>query len=197
MVFAGISFAFWRTLQILTLIPTLGILAYFVHGYVSSNQLTPNFILVLFITSVLGAAWAIVTLLFYNKTRRNAFFVGFVDLCFMATLIAGVVLLRGIANANCVHFSADAGLYVNLGPFGAYGQSYGSQYALNVNKTCALLKAAFAFGIMNIIFFFFTFLLSFFYHREGETVVRETHVRRHSHRRGSRGSTSGRRRQYY
>jgi hypothetical protein len=35
---AGIFFTGWRLLQIVTLIPTVGMLAYFVNGFVSSNQ---------------------------------------------------------------------------------------------------------------------------------------------------------------
>ncbi|KAI9893682.1 MAG: hypothetical protein M1814_005897 [Vezdaea aestivalis] len=190
--FAGISFAFWRTLQILTLIPILGMLSYFVHGYVTSNILTPNYILVLFVTSVLAAVWVCLTLLFYNKTRRNAFLVGFVDLCFMATLIAAVVLLRGIANADCARFDSNATIYLNLGPFGAYGRTYNSPFSLNINKTCAMLKACFALAIMNILFFFFTFVLAFFYHKDDKHVVKETHVRRHGQRR-----SGSHRRQYY
>ena len=37
----GLFFAFWRLLQIVTLIPTLGMLAWFVHIYTKANQLTP------------------------------------------------------------------------------------------------------------------------------------------------------------
>ena len=37
----GLFFAFWRILQITTLIPTLGMLAWFVHRYTEANQLTP------------------------------------------------------------------------------------------------------------------------------------------------------------
>jgi len=86
----GMFFAFWRFMEIITLIPTLGMLAYFVHIYDSHNALTPDYILVLFIVSVLAAAWAIATLFTYHRARSNALFVSFIDLCFVGALIAGV-----------------------------------------------------------------------------------------------------------
>ncbi|KAJ9643959.1 hypothetical protein H2201_008097 [Coniosporium apollinis] len=158
MAISGFLFISWRLLEIITLIPTLGMLAYFVRGYVSSNVLTPDFILVLFITSVLAAAWAIATTIAYLKARHSALFVATVDLGFMACFIAGVYLLRGISNESCTDFR-DGGFYLNLGPFGYLGSQTGSRWAVNVNKTCAMLKASFAFGIMNVIFFFITFCI--------------------------------------
>jgi hypothetical protein len=77
-------------------------LAYFVHIYASNNALTPTYILVLFIVSVLGAAWTIATLFTYHRSKNNAFFVGFIDLCFVGALIAGVYELRGVAKQNCI-----------------------------------------------------------------------------------------------
>ncbi|KAI9713717.1 MAG: hypothetical protein M1812_006555 [Candelaria pacifica] len=152
---AGIFFTFWRILQILTLIPTLGMLAYFVHGFVSTNTLTPDSILVLFITSVLAAVWCIITLFAYHRTRHSAFFVSLIDLAFIGTFIGAVYALRGIAKADCSNFSSG-GIYLNLGPFGYYARDSGTQWSLNINKTCAMLKACFAFGIMNCIMFAIT-----------------------------------------
>ena len=170
--------------------------AYFVHGYNDAGLLTPSFILVLFIVSILACAWAIATLLRLGSTRRSALFVAFIDLCFVGALIAGVYYLRGIGNANCASFSGA--IYINLGIFGV-SSSAGSP---NVNKNCAMLKASWVFGIMNIIFFFITFVLALFLHRHQQTVVvKETRVRRHSSRRGHSGSrsrrSSSRRRNYY
>lgn len=157
MAISGFLFLSWRLAEIITLIPTLGMLAYFVRGYVSSNVLTPDYILVLFITSVLAAAWAIATTVAYLKARHSALFVATVDLAFMACFIAGVYLLRNIANESCTNFR-EGDFYLDLGPFGYLGQQTGSRWAVNVNRTCAMLKASFAFGIMNIIFFFSTFV---------------------------------------
>ncbi|KAI9757722.1 MAG: hypothetical protein M4579_003347 [Chaenotheca gracillima] len=203
MVFSGAFFSFFRLCEIVTLIPTLGMMAYFVHGYVSSNVLTPTYILVLFIISVLAAAWAIFTLIMYGKTKRSARGVALVDLAIMGTFIAAVYELRGIAKADCTNFTSGRGsFYFDLGVFGSFGATYNSQWSINTNKTCAMLKASFAFGIMNILFFFMTFLFALLvhHHHRHDNVVKETHVRRHSHRRGSRGSQyshrSGRRPAY-
>ncbi|KAI9794236.1 MAG: hypothetical protein M1816_006162 [Peltula sp. TS41687] len=198
---AGLAFAFWRWLQIVTLIPTLGMLAYFVRGFTSSNYLTPNYILVLFITSVLAAFWAICTVVAYHRARHSAIFVSFIDFCFMAALIASVVVLRDIAKADCSNFStSNPNFYVRLGPFGFWGSGAGSPWAVNINKSCAMLKACFAFGIMNIIFFFFTSILALFIHRKNrdkEYSKRETHTHRHGHRRSaSRGSRHSHHRTY-
>ena len=154
---SGILFLTWRVFEIVMLIPPVGMLSWFVHGYVDSNQLTPNFILVLFITCVLALAWAVFTTISYLRARHDALFMAFVDLGFMASLIAGVVVLRGIAPANCSNFSSDE-FFLQFGPFGYYGVKTGSKYALHVNKNCAVLKTSFAFGIINIFLFFVTFV---------------------------------------
>ena len=158
MALSGFLFLSWRIFEIIILIPIVGMLAYFVHGYVQSNQLTPNFILVLFIVSVLALAWAVFTLISYLRARHDAFFVALVDLGFVAALIAGVVLMRGISNANCTHFASNGGIYVNLGIFGTYSNQSGGDYSLNVNKTCAMLKASWALAIIAILAFFVTFV---------------------------------------
>lgn len=200
-------FAFWRFLEIITLIPTLGMLAWFVHQFAKVNALTPNYILVLFIVSVLAAAWAIATLFTYHRARSNALFVSFIDLCFVGALIAGVFELRGIAHANCSHVSRNH-TYAGGINFG-FGSFSGSIHGLDVhvNKECAMLKASFAFGIMNCIFFAITSFLALMFGRKElapvrkETYVRETHVSRTGHRRSGshrshRSSHSGRRRAY-
>ena len=75
-------------------IPTMGMLAYFVHGYASSNMLTPDYILILFIVSVLALAWAIFTLFSYHRSSANASFVAIIDL--------------GTRADTCVPFSLSA-----------------------------------------------------------------------------------------
>ncbi|KAK4692623.1 hypothetical protein P7C71_g4617, partial [Lecanoromycetidae sp. Uapishka_2] len=195
---SSLLFTFWRSCEILTLIPTLGMLAYFVHIFTKANQLTPSYVLTLFIVSVLGAVWAIATLFRHKSTRDSAIFVSFIDLCFVGAFIAGVYELRGISNANCTSFTNDgSGISVSLGTNGVSGNN---PFSVNTNKTCAMLKASFAFGIMNCIFFAITSVLLLFMHRNREdvTVTRESYSRRRSHdsRRGhSRsGSHSGRHR---
>jgi len=155
----GLLFAWWRVCEIVTLIPIIGMLSWFVHGFTKNNQLTPTFILVLFIVSVLAGAWAIGTLFMYHRARTSGAFIAFIDLCFVGALIAGVYELRGITNANCANFSNQRGnIYLNLGPFGFVGGQVNNPLALHVNKSCAMLKASFALAIMNIIFFFITFV---------------------------------------
>jgi len=197
----GLFFAFWRFLEIITLIPTLGMLAYFVHGFVNANELTPNYVLVLFITSVLAAVWAIATLFTYHRARANALFVAFIDICFVGAFIAGVYELRFISSANCSSVNSSAGWDISLGIFGS---ATINGVDVNVNKNCEMLKTSFAFGIMNCIFFFITSFLALSVgrgHEGKDTYVRETHYSRHGHRRSGshrshRSSHSGRRRAY-
>jgi hypothetical protein len=161
-------------------------LAYFVHIYAGNNLLTPNYILVLFIVSVLAAVWAIATLFTYHRAKSNALFVSFIDLCFVGALIAGVYELRDITKFNCSSVSSNNNPFFSI----TVGDSTGSLSGFNVHidKTCAMLKACFAFGIMNCIFFFITSLLACMVGRgrerkEKDVYVRETHYSRHGHRR--------------
>ncbi|KAH8586781.1 hypothetical protein B0O99DRAFT_528048 [Bisporella sp. PMI_857] len=198
----GIFFAFWRFMEIVTLIPTLGMLAYFVHIYASNNALTPDYILILFIVSVLGAVWAIATLFTYHRTRTNARFVAFIDICFVGALIGSVYVLRFIADADCTKVSSSEGWAISFAGFGVSGPGV----SVNTDKTCAMLKASFAFGIMNCIFFFITSILALMVSRSSDSrkvVVKETHYSRHGHRRSgshrshhSSHSHSGRRHAY-
>ncbi|KAL8939256.1 MAG: hypothetical protein Q9216_003458 [Gyalolechia sp. 2 TL-2023] len=201
----GLLFSFWRFAEIVTLIPTLGMLAYFVHQFESQNLLTPNSVLVLFIVSVLAAAWAIVTVFRRKSTRDSAIFVSLIDLAFVGAFIAGVYELRYIANANCTNFSADSHFSITVNNDGVSGTS---PFRLNTDKNCAMLKASFAFGIMNCIFFAITSFLLLFMHRKRDdrnVEVKETYRRRsHDSRRGHSRSGSGHhrrshdsRRQYY
>ena len=138
----------------------------------------------LFIVSVLGAVWAIVTLFRRKSTRDSAIFVSFIDLCFVGAFIAGVYELRSISKASCTNFSGDGVFSVSLGPDGVSGTS---GLHLHTNKTCAMLKASFAFGIMNCIFFFVSSLILLTMHRSRDrdvVVTKETVSRRRSH--GSR-----------
>jgi len=200
-----IFFAFWRFLEILTLIPIMGILAYFVHGYVKANVLEPTYLLLLFIVSVLGTVWTICTLFTYHRHRNNAMFVALVDLCFVGAFIASVYELRFIAHANCSDITAGSSYDIS---FGIFGSASVNGVDVHVDKTCAMLKACFALAIMNCIFFFITAVLALLHGRgdrrdvgRRETVVRETHYSRHGHRRAGshrsgRSSHSGRRHAY-
>lgn len=145
MVLSGFLFLSWRIFEIVTLIPIMGMLAYFVHQYVNSNLLTPSYILVLFIVSVIALAWAIFTTIDYLRARHDALFVALFDLGLVGALIAGVYYLRGPGTANCTH--TNAGITTS-----------GSYFNISTNKDCAMLKAAFALGIIDILAFFITFV---------------------------------------
>lgn len=217
-----IGFVFWRFAEILTLIPIVGMLAYFVNGYVNANVLTPDYILILFIVSVLALAWAIFTLFLYHRSSNNAKFVALIDIGtlvpsrspqttranqsspprpagFVGAFIAGVYYLRFIANANCTSIAPGSTYDIDFGIFGSFS---GNGVDIDTNKTCALLKASFAFGIMNCIFFFFTAVLAWFHgdrmsrdRRSSKRYYRETHYSRRGHRarRSSHGSHGSRR----
>ncbi|EPS30551.1 hypothetical protein PDE_05503 [Penicillium oxalicum 114-2] len=186
----SVFFIFNRLVEFVFLIPIIGMMAYFVNGYLKANMLTPAYILVLFIVSVIAAFWVLDTLVRFSTTKRSAYFVAFVDLCFVGAFIAGVYELRFIASADCSSWNPGI-VWVSLGPFGAYGAQV-EHLSLNVDKTCAMLKASFALGIMETIFFFWTAILAVFIHSRSRepVVVKETTVRRRSHssRRGHSSS---------
>jgi len=174
----GLLFGLGRCGELLLLIPIVGVLGYLVHGLTTNYFLPPSSILTLFIVSVLATTWALITLLRMSSTRRSARLVALVDLGFVGALIAGVYNLRGISHCESGSF------YLSLGIFGLIGKNEGSPY-YNIQKTCAMLKAAFALGILSILAFSVTFLLALLLHRhEGrEKVVEER--RSHVSRRGS------------
>ncbi|KAF3355888.1 hypothetical protein VdG1_06626 [Verticillium dahliae VDG1] len=173
-------FVFWRILQILTLIPTMGMLAWFVHGFVEANALTPNYILVLFIVSVLALAWAIFTLFSYHRSSTNATMVAIVDLLFVGAFIAAIWYLRDIRLQSCSNVSRDANWRVDFAGLSLSGPDWD----LNTDKPCAMLKASWAFAIMNCIMFFFT---SSYrdgrYHGSRRSHSHHSHSRRSSHSR--------------
>jgi len=124
---------------------------------------------------VLAAVWAIATLLRRKSRDRSALFVSFIDLCFIGALIAAVYELRFITKVQCTNFGNNGtGLSLTVGTNGISGNN---PLSLNTNKTCAMLKASFAFGIMNIIFFAITSFLLLFMHRNRDEVVYEKSTR--------------------
>ncbi|UZP44841.1 hypothetical protein NXS19_012653 [Fusarium pseudograminearum] len=135
-------FVFFRVLQIITLIPCMGMLAWFVDGFVKQNALTPDSILILFIVSVLALAWAIFTLFSYHRSSTNAHFVAFVDALFFGAFIAAVYYLRYVQNTDCVSIRRSDDWDVSAGNVRVIGPSYD----LVNNKPCSMLKACWAFG---------------------------------------------------
>ncbi|KAL2176733.1 uncharacterized protein P884DRAFT_260825 [Thermothelomyces heterothallicus CBS 202.75] len=179
--FFAIMFAFWRFAEIVTLIPITGMLAWFVDGYLDANVMTPAHILILFIVSVLGLAWSIFTLFSYHRSSANAHFVAVVDLAFVGALIAGVYYLRFVARTDCASVRPGSPTDISLGIFGNARINYGLP-EISVSKTCAMLKASFALGIMNTIFFFITAVLAWIH---GDHAARSERRRSYS-RHGSR-----------
>lgn len=152
---AGTAFFALRVLQILTLIPAWGMLAFFVNQYSQANSATPEGILCLFVVAILATAWALVTLFMFHTQRFTELWVAVIDLCFFAVLIAGVALLAPWAeNTDCVQ--------------GGWGWGY-----VNVTwqKQCMMFKASWAFGIINVILFFFTACIAAFIWRRARNVV--------------------------
>ncbi|KAL3473542.1 hypothetical protein BJX99DRAFT_195495 [Aspergillus californicus] len=197
----SIFFIFNRLTEITFLIPIIGMMAYFVDGYLKANMITPPYILVIFIVSTIAVFWCIDTLIRHSTTKRSAAFVSFVDLLFFGAFIASVYQLRFIASADCGDWDGGS-VYFSLGPFGAYGRQSGNDLADDLNKTCKMLKACFAIGIMEVLFFFWTAVIAIFMYRgsakdgdRGVVVKETTTVRRRSHSHGSRrGHGSGSRR---
>lgn len=137
----------------------MGMLAWFVHGYVEANALTPNYILILFIVSVLALAWCFFTLFSYHRSSTNATWVAIVDLLFFGALIGAVYALRHINNADCGNVTTDRDWNLH---FNSLGAIQSEDYNWRVSKPCAMLKASWAFAIMNVIMFFFTSVLAWF-----------------------------------
>ncbi|KAG6042123.1 hypothetical protein E4U41_005671 [Claviceps citrina] len=153
----------------------MGMLAWFINIFVSHNALTPDSILILFILSVLALAWAVCTLFSYHRSSANARFVSLVDLAFTGALIAGVYELRGIADADCSDPTAASVWY-------APGRVPVPDFGWQTDKPCAMLKASWAFAIMNIIFFAITAVAA--YSHGGDLAYDSHHVyvqRRHHH----------------
>ncbi|KAL2139685.1 hypothetical protein VTI28DRAFT_4855 [Corynascus sepedonium] len=187
MLFA-IMFAFWRFAEIITLIPIMGMLAWFVDGYLDASVMTPTHVLLLFIVSVLALAWSVFTLFSYHRSSANAHFVALVDLAFVGALIAGVYYLRFIARADCASIRPGSSVDVTLGLFGNARFSIPGLPEVAVSKTCGMLKACFALAIMNTVFFFITSLLAWVH---GDHAVKDERRYVEARRRGSHSRSRG------
>lgn len=157
-VFFAVTFVFWRVAEIITLIPALGMLAYFVNLWVSANALTPTYIVLMFVTVVLATFYAIFTLFSYHRSRRNAVFISFIDLCFMGALIASVYELRFVAQDSCSTITRRPNNKMSI-VYNAQGDAEVNGVGVDADRDCSMLKACFALGIMNIVYFFLTSLL--------------------------------------
>ncbi|PKS09922.1 hypothetical protein jhhlp_004545 [Lomentospora prolificans] len=176
MLFA-LFFVLWRVSQILTLIPMVGMLAWFVDRFQNENVLTPNYILIIFIVSVLALAWSIFTVFSYHRSSANASFVALIDIGFVGAFIAAVYFLRHITRADCARVTRDGDWSFFFGALTV------AHISIEVSKPCAMLKACFAFGIMNILMFFCTAILAWMHGDQGydKRERRRSHSRRPSH----------------
>jgi hypothetical protein len=182
----------------------MGMLSYFVHIHLEANLMTPTYILLLFIVSVLALAWAVFTLFSYHRSSANAQFVALIDLAFVGGLIAGVYYLRFIARADCA--SLQIGAQSVVFDFGALGSARVGIFDVTVNKSCGMLKGCFALAIMNCVFFFVTAVMAWVHgnsqaksERKYAESRRRSRSRGHSHSRhrsrsgGHRGGSRSRR----
>lgn len=147
MVLSGFLFLSVRVWEIIITVPIVGMLGWLVHVFVHANLLTPTYILLLFIVATLALAWEIFTVISYLRARHDALFIAFTDLCFLGAFIAGVVVLRFVTKYNCS----------SVGPVWT-PQHGGVSYSSDPSKVCAVLKASFAFGIIDILNFAVTFV---------------------------------------
>ncbi|KAJ6780203.1 hypothetical protein PWT90_01930 [Aphanocladium album] len=163
----------------------MGMLSWFVDKFVTANILTPTSVLILFIVSVLALAWAIFTLFSYHRSSANAFFVALIDIAIVGALIAGIYYMRNIRHASCSSNPSPRKLWTN---------QLGSNFnALDwkPDGPCNMLKAVWAFSIMNTIFFAWTSFAAFM-HGDHFSAADERrhrkhhHSSRHSHRSGHR-----------
>jgi hypothetical protein len=160
---SGQLFSLFRVIELLTLIPIWGILAYFVNA-VQPN--TPDdTTLYVFIVPILATVWAFFTLLAYRRTGFIALSISIVDLIFFGLFIGGAVLLAPRARwTNCVRSTVSW-----------------EGWQVVANRNCMMWKAAWGLGIAGILLFFITSMLAaHMWHHSGAVIVYEE--RRHVHR---------------
>jgi len=154
---SSVIFTLVRILQILLLLPMVGMLGYFMHPYVQANQTASTWLLLMFIISVIGCAWCLLTLFQFHRSYIHSLVVLVVDIVFFACFIAGVVLMDFVKNWNCVS-------------------------GLHVKKTCTMHKVTWVFGIINIILFFVTAVFAWqLHHRSSDRAaapVKDRHAGR-------------------
>lgn len=175
---SGIVFTLTRLLQILLLLPMVGMLGWFINPYVQSGSSEPTWLLFMFVISILAAAWCLITLFQFHASYIHSMVVLLIDVAFFACFIAGVVLMDFVKHWNCV--SANVPVGVQLGD---HSWSGGNSWSANVKKSCTMLKVTWVFGIIEILLFFLTAVFAWGLHRRsfdhaGAPVYKERTVRR-------------------
>ncbi|KAK5993014.1 hypothetical protein PT974_06440 [Cladobotryum mycophilum] len=183
-----------RISQIVTLTPIVGMLGWFVNKFNDHNALTPDPVLILFIVSTLALAWAVFTLFSYHRSSHNALLVALVDILFVGAFIAGIYYLSGIRHADCDDPSPRRYWTRHVPGVNDAGIVWG------LEKPCAMLKASWAFAIINCMLFAVTAFAAYLHGDKmpvvvyDERVVRSSHSghhsSRHSHRHRSRSGGS-------
>jgi len=172
-------FTLCRILQILLLIPMVGMLGYFVHPYVQSNSNEPTWLLFTFIISILACAWCLVTLFQFHSSYMHSLFVLVIDVAFFACFIAAVVLMDFVKGWNCVSASVPVGVQL-----GNHNYSGGNSWSFQAKKTCTMLKVTWVFAIINIILFFLTAVFAWqLHHRAYDRTAAPVHKDRTTRRR--------------
>jgi len=176
---SSIIFTLCRILQILLLLPMVGMLGYFMHPYVQSNSDAPTWLLFMFIISILACAWCLITLFQFHTSYIHSLFVLVIDIAFFACFIAGVVLMDFVKGWNCVSASVPVGVQV-----GDHGWSGGNDWSLRAKRTCTMLKVSWVFGIINIILFFLTAVFALqLHHRSADRAAAPAYKERSPRRR--------------
>jgi len=190
MVLHSALFSGLRILEILIAIPIIGMLGWFVNPYVQNHAVVPDNLLTLFIVSILACAWALVTAYQFHKYRDiSGPFIAVIDLAFVGAWIAAIVLLRGISNANCGHLTVPIGIQL-----GDHDYSGGSDLGYHLNKSCAMLKAAWILAIIDCVLFFITCVLSWSLYRSYKYGTARTSK---EYRNGSGSTTYSSRRRHH
>lgn len=163
-----------RILQILTLAPCWAILAALVAAFTSNHVVAPAAILCLFIVTLLASIWSFCILITQIRAHNTAPWMAFWDIALMAALIAGVVLLANITTTQCTGYLTQITVTYDR----ETGEEVWRSQDLDGNSShCNLAKVAFGFGIVNILLFFISALLSaMIYQRnrqEDESTARE------------------------
>ena len=167
-----------RLFQILMLIPAWALLAAVIDYYNRNGTKTPGAIIFLFVVTLLASVWAFCVLVTSIRARNTALWMSFFDIVAMALLIAAVVVLSDIANADCIDVSWNSSSS-SSGSGSSSSSSYSQGNAwwntrimhrrdtnVNVNGTftyrqhCAQVKIAWGLAIGGIILFFFTAILA-------------------------------------
>jgi hypothetical protein len=141
-----------RLLQLLALLPIIGILAHFI-----ALKSPAEHIITLFIISTLAAAWALVGIVLLIF-RRTPLYMAVLDVCIFAALVAGVVLLDPFVRGDICRDWADGEIDGKKFRKGSdddddeISEAWGAGYMV-VERRCAVLRAVWALAVAAGILF--------------------------------------------